>query len=435
MSLKDTKNPVFLSYIRFLMILNYIWIAFFLIAFVVALVKVILHFCGFPEFGGLEVFPAIVTSAFDTSKVAFELCLGLTGLMTLWLGIMKIGEESGLIRSFSRFVSPFFSRLFPDIPKDHPAMGNVLMNFSANMLGLDNAATPLGLKAMNSLQELNPQKDMASNSQIMFLVLNTAGLTLIPVNIILYRTQAGAANPADVFIPILLATFAGTIAGLLSVSFYQRNILKPMLFVYLGIFAAFIAGISWFFSTLTEDHLQKASSLSANFIIFSVIALFILMGFLRKINVYETFIEGAKEGFNTAIRIIPYLAAILIGVAIFRTSGAMEYLLKGMSWLFMSADFVPALPTGLMKSLSGSGARGLMFDAMRPVAEGGYGPDSFVGRLVCVFQGSSDTTFYILAVYFGSVGIRKTRYALTCGLIADLAGVIAAIGVAYLFFG
>lgn len=416
------------------MILNYIWIAFFLIAFIVALIKLVLHFFGFPEFGGLEVFPAMVTSTFDTAKGAFEICLWLTGLMTFWLGIMKIGEDSGLIRSFSRFVSPFFSQLFPDIPKDHPAMGNVLMNFSANMLGLDNAATPMGLKAMSSLQELNPQKDTASNSQIMFLVLNTAGLTLIPVNIMLYRAQAGAANPADVFIPILLATFAGTIAGLLAVCFYQRNIITPKLFLYLFVFAVFLSGISWFFSTLTDDRLQKASSLSANFIIFSVIALFIGIGFFKKLNVYESFIEGAKEGFSTSIRIVQYLAAILIGVAVFRVSGAYEYLLKGLSLIFMNADFVPALPTGLMKSLSGSGARALMFDAMGSLEKGGYGPDSFVGRLVCIFQGSSDTTFYILAVYFGSVGIKKTRYALTCGLIADFAGVVAAIGVAYLFF-
>lgn len=421
------------------MVLNYIWVFFFLIAFVVALVKLVLYFMGYPEYGGLEVFPAMINSIFDMAKTAFELALGLTGVMTLWLGIMKVGEEAGIIRSFSRLVSPFFGKLFPEVPKDHPAMGNILMNFSANMLGLDNAATPLGLKAMGSLQELNPQKDTASNSQIMFLVLNTAGLTLIPVNIMLYRAQAGAANPSDVFIPILIATFTGTIAGLLSVCFYQRKLIQPVLFIYLAVFALLVAGVSWFFSTLTEARLQTASSLSANFIIFSVIVLFIGAGFFRRLNVYDKFIEGAKDGFNVAIRIIPFLLAILVGVAVFRASGAMDFLLKGLSWLFasvgMDTSFVPGLPTGLMKSLSGSGARGLMFDAMLPVEKGGYGPDSFVGRLVCIFQGSSDTTFYILAVYFGSVGIRNTRYALTCGLLADLAGIIAAILVAYLFFG
>lgn len=413
------------------MVLNYIWIFFFLIAFVIAIAKLLF-------LGDVDVFQKIITASFDSSKTAFEISLGLTGIMTLWLGIMKIGEESGIIRAFSRLVNPFFSRLFPDIPKDHPAMGNILMNFSANMLGLDNAATPLGLKAMNSLQELNPTKDTASNAQIMFLVLNTAGLTLIPVNILLYRAQAGAANPADVFIPILLTTFAGTLAGILAVCFYQRSVLTARLFIYLSAFAIFVAGISWFFSTLTDERLQQVSSLSANLIIFSLIVLFIAIGFFKKINVYETFIEGAKEGFSVVIRIVPYLAAILIGVAVFRASGAMDYLLHGLSWIFasvgMDTSFVPALPTGMMKSLSGSGARGLMFDAMQPVEKGGYGPDSFVGRLVCIFQGSSDTTFYILAVYFGSVGIKKTRYALTCGLIADLAGIIAAIAVAYLFF-
>jgi spore maturation protein SpmA len=412
------------------MILNFIWIAFFVIAFVIALIKLVF-------FHDTLVFSEMVASIFDASKTAFEISIGLTGLMTLWLGIMKIGESSGLIRAFSRLVSPFFGKLFPEIPKDHPALGNILMNFSANMLGLDNAATPLGLKAMNSLQDLNPVKDTASNAQIMFLVLNTAGLTLIPVNVMLYRAQAGAADPSDVFIPILLATFFGTLSGLLAVSIYQRiNLLNRVLLSTILIFTGIVAGITWYFSTLSKEEIGVVSSVFANLILVSVVVLFIIAGFVKKINVYETFIEGAKDGFNVAIKIIPYLVAILVGIAVFRTAGAMQIITDGLSYAFAAlgfdTSFVPALPTGLMKSLSGSGAKAMMFDVMKPE---NYGPDSFVGRLVCVFQGSSDTTFYILAVYFGSVGIKKTRYALTCGLLADFFGIIAAIAIAYLFFG
>jgi spore maturation protein SpmA len=408
-------------------VLNYIWIAFFVIAFLVALVKLVF-------LGDLTVFANLVNGAFDSAKTAFEVSLGLTGIMTLWLGLMNIGEKSGVINFLSRLISPFFTKLFPEIPKDHPASGQILMNFSANMLGLDNAATPLGLKAMQSLQDLNPNKEVASNSQIMFLVLNTAGLTLIPVSVMVYRAQLGAAMPSDIFIPILLATFCGTLAGLLAVSFYQRiNLLNKVLLGTILGFSLFVGFITWYFSTMPQEKLNAISALFGNFIIFAVITLFIFAGFVKKINVYEVFIEGAKDGFNVAIRIIPYLVAILVGVAVFRASGAMDYFINflsmGFTQLGLNTDFVPALPTGLMKSLSGSGARGMMIESMKT-----YGADSFVGRLTSIFQGSSDTTFYILAVYFGSVGIKKTRYALTCGLIADFAGLIAAIAVAYLFF-
>ena len=410
------------------MILNYIWIAFFLIALVVGVLKLVL-------LGDTDIFTAIVNGAFDSAKIAFEISLGLTGVMTLWLGLMKIGEEAGAIRFLSKIVGPFFSRLFPEIPKGHPAMGNILMNFSANMLGLNNAATPLGLKAMQSLQELNPKKDTASNAQIMFLVINTAGLTIIPVSTMVYRAQQGAAMPSDVFIPILLTTFFGTLAGILAVSFWQRiNFFDTVLLGWMLGVSTFIAGIVWFFTTLPQDKINVYSSLSGNLLIFLIIVIFLLGGLWKKINVYETFIDGAKDGFGVAIKIIPYLVAILVGIGVFRASGAMDFLVNGMGYIFsatgMNTDFVPALPTALMKSLSGSAANGMMVETMKT-----YGADSFVGRLVSTMQGSSDTTFYILAVYFGSVGIKNTRYALAGGLIADLAGVIAAIFIAYLFFG
>lgn len=420
------------------MILNYIWIAFFLIALVVGLGKLI--FLGDTNvftsiMNGVEVNGQMKGGLFNSAKDAFEISLGLTGVMTLWLGLMKIGEEAGAIRFLAKIVGPFFSRLFPEIPKDHPAMGNILMNFSANMLGLNNAATPLGLKAMQSLQELNPQKDTASNAQIMFLVINTAGLTIIPVSTMVYRAQQGAAMPSDVFIPILLTTFFGTFAGILSISFWQRiNLVDKVLLGWMLGVSTFIAGIVWFFTTLPQDKINIYSSLSGNLLIFLIIVVFLLGGLWKKINVYETFIEGAKDGFGIAIKIIPYLVAILVGVGVFRASGAMDFLVNGIGYAFASlglpTDFVPALPTAFMKSLSGSAANGMMVETMKI-----YGADSFVGRLVSTMQGSSDTTFYILAVYFGSVGIRKTRYALTCGLIADFAGVLAAIAVAYLFFG
>ncbi len=409
------------------MVLNYIWIAFFLIAFVVALVKLLF-------FGDVAVFGAIMDSTFSMAKLGFELSLGLTGVMTLWLGIMKIGENGGAIKVLARVVSPLFNRLFPEIPKNHPVHGSMVMNVAANMLGLDNAATPLGLKAMNELQELNPKKDTASNAMIMFLVLNTSGLTLIPISILVYRAQMGAANPSDVFIPILISTFFSTIAGLLAVSAVQKiNLINKTIIAYLGVLSLFIAGLIWYFSTLPADKIGWVSALMSNVILFTVIIGFIVMALRKKVNIYESFIEGAKEGFSTAIKIIPYLIAILVGIGVFRASGAMDFLIMGIAWFFsglgLNTDFVPGLPVAIMKPLSGSGARGLMVDAMSH-----YGADSFVGRLTCVLQGATDTTFYIIAVYFGSVSIRKTRHALSCGLIADLAGIIAAIVVSYLFF-
>lgn len=409
------------------MVLNYIWIVFFAIAFVVALVRLV---C----FGDTEVFPSIINSTFDSSKTAFEISLGLTGVLSLWLGIMKIGELGGVVNWLSRLLSPLFCKLFPDIPKGHPVTGSIFMNLAANMLGLDNAATPLGLKAMEGLQRLNPQKDTASNPMIMFLVLNTSGLTLIPISIMVYRAQLGAAQPTDVFVPILLATFFSTLAGIIAVSIYQRiNLLNRTILLFLGGASLFIAAIIYFFSTLPREQINVYSTTVANVLLFFIIVGFIFAGVRRKVNVYDAFIEGAKEGFSTAVRIIPYLVAILVGIGVFRASGAMDYLIQGIAALVdrcgMNSDFVGALPTALMKPLSGSGARGLMVDAMST-----YGADSFVGRLSCVFQGATDTTFYILAVYFGSVGVVRTRHAVSCGLLADLAGVIAAIFICYLFF-
>ena len=409
------------------MVLNYIWIAFFLIAFVIATVRLVFM-------GDTEVFPAIMNSTFDTSKTAFEISLGLTGVLSLWLGIMKIGEKGGVINVVARVLSPVFTRLFPDIPKGHPVTGSIFMNVAANMLGLDNAATPLGLKAMEQLQELNPKKDTATNPMIMFLVLNTSGLTLIPVSIMVYRAQMGAAQPTDIFVPILLATFFSTLAGIVCTSLYQRiNLINRTMLLTLGGMSAVVAAIIWGFAQMDKAQMNVVSNSVANILLMLIIVMFILAGMRKKVNVYDAFIEGAKDGFTTAIRIIPYLVAILVGIGVFRASGAMDMLVDGIKWtvaaLGGNTDFVGALPTALMKPLSGSGARGMMVDAMST-----YGADSFVGRLSCIFQGSTDTTFYILAVYFGSVGIRYTRHAVACGLLADLAGVIAAIAICYMFF-
>lgn len=410
------------------MVLNYIWVAFFIIAFVVAMVKLVF-------FGDTNVFPAMMDSTFETSKTAFEISLGLTGVLALWLGIMKIGERGGVVNVFARILSPIFSKLFPDIPKGHPVTGSIFMNISANMLGLDNAATPLGLKAMEQLQELNQRKDTATNPMIMFLVLNTSGLTLIPVSILVYRAQMGAAQPTDVFIPILLATFFSTLAGIIVTSIYQRiNLINRTILLTLGGMCLAVSGIIWGFGQLDKEQMNIVSTSVANILLMVIIIGFILAGIRKKVNVYDAFVEGAKDGFTTAVRIIPYLVAILVAIGVFRASGAMDMLIEGVKWCIESCggntDFVGALPTALMKPLSGSGARGMMVDAMST-----YGADSFVGRLSCIFQGSTDTTFYILAVYFGSVGIRYTRHAVACGLLADLAGIIAATAICYMFFG
>lgn len=409
------------------MVLNYIWIAFFIIAFIIATIKLIF-------LGDTTIFPAIMDSIFEMAKVGFELSLGLTGVLALWLGFMKIGEKGGVIRAFAKVLNPLFKKLFPEIPEDHPAIGSIVMNISANMLGLDNAATPMGLKAMKEMQELNNTKDTASNAQILFLVLNTSGLTLIPISIMVYRAQLGAADPTDIFIPILLATFFSTIVGLITVALYQKiNLLNKVVFAYLGGLTAIIAGIIILFKNLPQEQAQIVSQVASNVILFGIIISFIVSGLTKKINVYEAFVEGAKDGFKIAIKIIPYLIAILVAIGAFRASGAMDYLIEWIKNLFLfiniDADFVEALPTALMKPLSGSGARGMMVDAMNT-----YGADSFVGRVASTIQGSTDTTFYIIAVYFGSVGIRKTRYAVTAGLLADFAGIIAAIVIAYFFF-
>ena len=409
------------------MVLNWIWIAFFIIAFVIALVKLVF-------LGDFEVFPAMMDSTFSSSKTAFEISLGLTGVLALWLGIMKIGEKGGVVNILAKILSPLFTKLFPDIPKGHPVTGSIFMNIAANMLGLDNAATPLGLKAMEQMQELNPKKDTASNPMIMFLVLNTSGLTLIPISIMVYRAQMGAAQPTDIFIPILLATFFSTLAGVIITSLFQKiNLLNRTILFTLGGAALVVAAIIWGFGQLDSVLMNKVSTSTANILLMTIIIAFILAGIRKKVNVYDAFIEGAKDGFTTAVRIIPYLVAILVGIGVFRASGAMDMLIDGIQYTVEAcggnSDFVGALPTALMKPLSGSGARGMMVDAMTT-----YGADSFIGRLSCIFQGSTDTTFYILAVYFGSVGIVKTRHAVTCGLLADLAGIIAAIAIAYLFF-
>ena len=409
------------------MVLNYIWIGFFLIAFVIAVVKLVFM-------GDFEVFPAMMDATFSSSKTAFEISLGLTGVLSLWMGVMKIGEQGGVVNVLARLLSPVFTKLFPDIPKGHPVTGSIFMNIAANMLGLDNAATPLGLKAMEQMQELNPKKDTASNPMIMFLVLNTSGLTLVPVSIMVYRAQMGATQPTDIFIPILLATFFSTLAGIIVTSLYQRiNLINRTMLLTLGGACLLVAGVIWGFSQLDGESMNKVSTTVANILLMTIITSFIVAGVRKKINVYESFIEGAKDGFQTAVRIIPYLVAILVAIGVFRASGAMDMLIgminDGVSLLGVDTQWVEAMPTALMKPLSGSGARGMMVDAMTT-----YGADSFVGRLSCVFQGSTDTTFYILAVYFGSVGVRHTRHAVNCGLLADLSGIIAAIAICYLFF-
>lgn len=428
------------------MVLNYIWIAFFVMAAVCAVIR-----CAG---GDTYVFSEIINSTFDNSKTAFDISLGLTGVLSLWMGVMRVGEKGGVVDKLSKVLSPVFTRLFPDIPKGHPATGHIFMNIAANMLGLDNAATPLGLKAMESMQQLNTERNerlaaengwseqqkakantIATNPMIMFLVLNTSGLTIIPVSIMVYRAQMGAEQPTDIFVPILLATLAATLAGIVAVSLYQRiNLLQPVLLATLGGLCALVAGVVWAFSKMDKDMTDMVSGMVANVTLFAIILCFILCAAARKVNVYEAFVEGAKDGFSTAVRVIPYLVAILVAIGVFRASGGMDLLIGGINMCVesagMNADFVSALPTALMKPLSGSGARGMMVDTMQT-----FGADSFAGRLSCIFQGSTDTTFYILAVYFGSVGIRNTRHAVTCGLIADAAGIAAAVAIAYLFFG
>lgn len=409
------------------MALNYIWIAFFLIGFIVALGQLIFA-------GNTQIFNDLVNSIFSSAKTGFEISLGLTGVLTLWLGLMKVGEKGGVVAILGRLFGPLFQKLFPELPKGHPAYGSIMLNISANMLGLDNAATPMGLKAMKEMQEVNPDKESASNAQIMFLVLNASGLTIIPVSIIVYRTQLGAVNPADIFIPILIATYFATIAGLISVAIIQKiKLFDKVIVAYLGGLTAIIAGIIYYFSTLPKEQITEISTFTANFILLSIIMLFIVLALIKKVNVYDAFIEGAKEGFGIAVKIIPFLVAILVAIGIFRASGAMDFLIGGMAqffaWLGFDTEFTGALPVAFMKPLSGSGARGLMIDAMTT-----HGADSFIGRLACTLQGATDTTFYIIAVYFGSVGIKNTRHAVGCGLIADLAGAIAAIFIAYLFF-
>lgn len=409
------------------MVLNYIWIFFFAVAFFVALYRLLFE-------GDTEVFGAIIKSTFEMSKTGFEISLGLTGVLTLWMGIMKIGERGGAVGVMSRLISPFFRRLFPELPKDSPAHGSIMMNLAANMLGLDNAATPMGLKAMQQMQEVNPRKQVASNAQIMFLVLNTSGLTIVPVSIMVYRAQMGAANPTDIFIPILIATYFSTLVGLIAVAAWQRiNLMDKVILSYLVGVSLVIGAVIWYFSSLDKEALTVASNLASNLILFGIIISFIGMAAWRKINVYDAFIDGAKDGFATAVKIIPYLIAILVAIGVFRASGAMDLLMNGIVSLVESmgfnADWVNALPVALMKPLSGSGARGMMIDTMNT-----FGADSFAGRLASTFQGATDTTFYIIAVYFGAVGIKNTRYAIPCGLIADFAGIIAAVVVTYLFF-
>lgn len=409
------------------MVLNYIWIAFFVIALIVGLFKLFL-------FGDTEVFPEMVGSTFDMAKTGFEISLGLTGVLTLWMGLMRIGEKGGVIGMFAKVIGPFFRRIFPDLPKNHPAHGAMVMNVAANMLGLDNAATPAGLEAMQRLQESNKKKKTASNPMIMFLVLNTSGLTLIPISIMVYRAELGAADPSDIFIPILLATFFSTITGLITVSIYQKiNLFDKVILGYLGGMTLIVIGIIYYLSGLPKEEVQTVSKVASNLILFFIIAFFIINAAIRKVNVYDAFIDGAKDGFKIAVKIIPYLVAILVAIGVFRASGAMDYLIQGIAWLFRSAGidtgFIEALPTALMKPLSGSGARGMMVDAINT-----HGADSFVGRVASTVQGATDTTFYVIAVYFGSVGVKHTRYAVTAGLLADFAGIIASILLAYLFF-
>ncbi|MCC8134732.1 MAG: spore maturation protein [Tannerellaceae bacterium] len=409
------------------MVLNYIWIAFFLIAFIVALGKLIF-------IGDTEVFTEIINITFETARTGFEISIGLTGVLSLWLGIMKIGEKGGIIQAFSRLASPVFNKLFPGIPKDHPVTGSIFMNLSANLLGLDNAATPMGLKAMQQLQELNKEKDIASDPMIMFLCINASGLTLIPITVMMYRAQMGAANPSDVFLPIMLATFISTLVAVLLICVKQKiNLFQKNLILFFGCLSLFIGGLVWLFNSMDPSRISLYSTVFANTFLFIIICSFILCGMRKKLNVYDTFIEGAKEGFKTAVTIIPYLIAILVGIGVFRASGAMDFIIEGIKtgvgYIGIDTQFVEAMPTILMKPLSGSGARGMMIDAMNT-----YGADSFVGRLASVVQGSTDTTFYVVALYYGSIGIRNTRYTIPCSLLADLAGAIAAITLAYIFF-
>ncbi|MDR3309590.1 MAG: hypothetical protein LBS80_06525 [Tannerella sp.] len=410
------------------MVLNYIWIGFILTAFVVAMCKLVFT-------GDTEVFGLIISSTFDSAKLGFEASIGLTGILSLWLGLMKIGERAGLINTFARFAAPVFGKLFPEIPKGHPAAGTIFMNISANMLGLDNAATPIGLNAMKQLDELNPRKDTASNAMIMFMCINASGLTIIPITIMMYRAQFGAANPSDVFLPILISTFVATLVAIIGVCLVQKiNLLQRNLLLFLGTAIGFIGGLVWLFDSLPAEQVRLYSSLTANMLLFAVVGGFVLAGWRRKLNVYEIFIDGAKEGFFTAVKIIPYLVAILVGIGVFRASGAMDFLIEGIRFVVASCGldtaFTEGLPTIFMKPLSGSGSRGMMLDAMKT-----FGADSFVGRLSCVVQGSTDTIFYIVAVYYGSIGVRRTRHTIPCALIADFAGSITAIFMAYLFFG
>ena len=412
------------------MALNYIWIGFFLVGFVAALAQLIF-------LGDTEIFKRIIDGTFDAAKMGvMDIALPLAGVMTLWLGIMNIGEKAGAVGWLAKIISPFFSRIFPEVPRDHPATGHMVMNFSANLLGLDNAATPFGLKAMESLQTLNPNKDTASNAQIMFLVLHTSGLTLIPLAIMAQRAILGAKDPSDIFIPCMIATYVATVAGIIAVSIRQRiNLLNGVVLGWLGGMTAAIAALIWYFTVfLTKPEIETVSKVASNLILFSIIVAFIVGALIRRVNVYEAFIEGAKGGIQTSLTIIPYLVGMLVAISVIRNAGVLGFVVQGLEWLIRMAGldtaFTPALPTALMKPLSGSGSRALMIDAMKT-----YGVDSFVGRLACIFQGSADTTFYIVALYFGSVGVRKTRYAISCGLIADLAGIVAAIAVAYVFFG
>jgi len=412
------------------MSLNYIWSGFFLVGFAAALAQWLF-------LGDTEIFKKVIDGTFDSARSGvMDIALPLAGVMTLWLGIMNVGEKAGAVGWLAKIISPFFSRIFPEVPKDHPATGHMVMNFSANLLGLDNAATPFGLKAMESLQSLNPNKETASNAQIMFLVLHTSGLTLIPLAIMAQRAILGAADPSDIFIPCLIATYFATVTGIIAVSIRQRiNLFDPVVLGWLGGMTAAIAGLIFYFTHYLErSQIETVSKVASNLILIGIITMFLVGALRKKVNVYEAFIEGAKGGIQTSLTVIPYLVGMLVAISVIRNSGVLTFVMEGFHWVFsvlgMRTDFVDALPTALMRPLSGSGSRALMIDAMKT-----YGPDSFIGRLVCMFQGSADTTFYIVALYFGSVGIRKTRYAISCGLIADFAGVIAAIGVAYVFFG
>jgi spore maturation protein SpmA len=409
------------------MILNYIWFAFFAIAFLLALVKLVF-------FGDFTVFPALVNSTFEMAKKGFEISIGMAGATTLWLGLMKIGEKGGLIMAIAKRVNPFFRQLFPEIPENHPAMASIMMNFSANMLGLDNAATPLGINAMMDLQSLNKARERASNAMIMFLVINTAGLTIIPVSVMALRATAGAKNPADIFIPCLIGTSISAFGGILILAFKQRlNFKAPALWGTLLVYVLGLSGLVWYFAGLTDAQVEKVSTVSSAIILFSLVLIFLSVAFFKKVNVYEAFIEGAKTGFETAVRVIPYIIGMLVGIGVFRESGALNLITQGISNLVLMAGldtaFIPALPTGLMKPFSGSGARGLMIETMQT-----HGPDSFVGKMVCILQGSTETTFYTLALYYGAVNVRNTRYTATVGLIVDAIGIVAAICLGYLFF-